>query len=152
MRSIGGIASYEVAFGSAPNVRDTYDVPSAAGLLTSSVNAMGQATTYIYDAAGREVDAATPNCTATVQTPNPDPALPPTTTTAQGGDSIARSYDAQNHLVSETTTLASGAVAVCPGAGGGTEQWAWGLEGHPWSYSSASTVNPPVSLHWWARP
>ena len=83
-----------------------------------------------------------------VSTPNPDPGLPPTTTTAQGGDSIVRSYDAQNHLVSETTTLAAGAAAVCPGASTGTEAWAWGLEGHPWSYRSASSVNPPISLHW----
>ena len=108
----------------------------------------GAQTTYSYDAAGREVDAATPNCTVSVSTPNPDPGLPPTTTTAQGGDSIVRSYDAQNHLVSETTTLAAGAAAVCPGASTGTEAWAWGLEGHPWSYRSASSVNPPISLHW----
>ncbi len=108
----------------------------------------GAQTTYSYDAAGREVDAATPNCTVNVSTPNPDPALPPTTTTAQGGDSIARSYDAQNHLVSEATTLAAGAAAVCPGASATTEQWTWGLEGHPWSYNSGRSVEPPISLHW----
>ena len=45
-------ASYEVAFGSAPKVRNTYDGPGEAGLLTSSVNAMGQATTIAYDADG----------------------------------------------------------------------------------------------------
>uniref|UniRef100_E6PE12 DUF6531 domain-containing protein n=1 Tax=mine drainage metagenome TaxID=410659 RepID=E6PE12_9ZZZZ len=114
-----------------------------AGYMTA-----GAQTTYAYDAAGREVDAATPNCTVSVLTPNPDPALPARSTPAQGGDNIARSYDAQNHLVSETTTIAAGAAAVCPGAGIGTEQWAWGLEGHPWIYSSASSVNPPISLHW----
>ena len=46
-------ASYEVAFGAAPKIRNTYDGAGAAGLLTGSINAMGQATSISYDADGR---------------------------------------------------------------------------------------------------
>ena len=48
-------ASYEVAFGAAPKVRNSYDSSGDEGLLTNSVNAMGQATTIAYDADGHVV-------------------------------------------------------------------------------------------------
>jgi len=48
-------ASYEVAFGSIPKMRNTYDGPGDAGLLTSSVNATGQATSISYDADGKVI-------------------------------------------------------------------------------------------------
>ena len=105
-------ASYEVAFGSAPKVRNIYDAPGDAGLLTSSVNAMGQATNLAYDADGHVVsDTFSDSTPARSYSYDPDGHAVAVSSPAWGTESY--SYDAAGELTEKAEP--TGGALLDPG-------------------------------------
>ena len=105
-------ASYEVAFGSTPKVRNTYDGPGDAGLLTGSVNATGQATSISYDADGHVVsDTFSDSTPARSYSYDPDGHTVAVSSPAWGTQSY--SYDAAGELTEKAEP--SGGALLDPG-------------------------------------
>ena len=115
-------ASYEVAFGSTPKLRNTYDGPGDAGLLTGSVNATGQATNIAYDADGQVIgDTFSDSTPARSYSYDPDGRTVAVSSPAWGTQNYT--YDAAGELTGKAEP--TGGAVLDPGI----EQYAYYPDG-----------------------